>query len=97
MTKNTSLWLHGLFAALIGGGASAVTSGIVLPAMSPNSYNFSGQLLPLAKVMLGMFVVNGVIAAFAYLKQSPLPAQTVEISETTEKKTTVTATPTDKA
>lgn len=96
MNKNTSAWLHGLLAALIGGGASAVTSGVVLPAISPNSFNFAGQLLPLAKVMLGMFLVNGAISAFAYLKQSPLPAQTLEISETTTQKTTLTATPSDK-
>lgn len=95
MNKNTSIWLHGLFAAVIGGGASAVTSGIVLPALSPAAYNFQGQIWPLFQAMVAMFLVNGIFAAFLYLKQSPLPAESVEVTRTTEEKTTVSATPID--
>lgn len=93
MKKGTSVWLHGLFAALIGGGASAVTSGIVLPAISPAAFNLQAQLFPLLKASVSMFVVNGLFSAFLYLKQSPLPAETVEITQSTT--TTLTATPSD--
>lgn len=93
MNKGTSVWLHGLFAALIGGGASAVTSGIVLPGLSPSAYNFQGQIFPLFKAMAAMFIVNGLFSAFLYLKQSPLPAESLEITAT--QTTTLTATPSD--
>jgi hypothetical protein len=95
MNQDTSAWLHGLFAALIGGGASAVTSGIVLPGISPAAFNFNAQLYPLFKAATAMFVVNGLFSAFLYLKQSPLPAKSVEIVETSQKTTTLTATPID--
>lgn len=94
MNKNVASWLHGLFAALIGGGAGAVTNAVVLPAISPTAYNFSNQLFPLFKVMAATFVINGLLSAFLYLKQSPLPAETLEISAT--QTTTVTATPSQK-
>lgn len=93
MKKGTQAWLHGLFAALIGGGASAVTSGIVLPGISPAAFNFGAQLFPLFKAAVAMFTVNGLFSAFLYLKQSPLPAETVEITQI--QTTTVTATPSD--
>lgn len=97
MKQNTSAWLHGLFGALIGGGASAAASGIVLPMMKPEAFNFHAELIPMLENMLAMFAVSGLLSAFLYLKQSPLPAETVEISKTTEEKTTVTATPIDQA
>jgi hypothetical protein len=95
MNKNTSAWLHGLMAALIGGGASAVTSVIVLPGSAPGAFNFGAQLVPLLKNAGEMFLVSGLLSAFLYLKQSPLPPESVEISKTTEEKITVTATPID--
>lgn len=75
--NNFMMWLHGLAAATIAGGASAVTAGFVAPAISPQSFNFGGQLVPLAKLSGALFAVNGFIAAMAYLKQSPLPPDSV--------------------
>lgn len=73
--KSWSKWLHGLVAAFIGGGASAVTAGVTAPAIAPGAFNFGAQLLPLLKLSGALFVVNGLIAATAYLKQSPLPPE----------------------
>jgi len=73
--QNAIKWAHGLGAAFIGGGASAVTAGVSVSAISPQSFNFSNQLVPTLKLMAVLFVFNGLISAFAYLKQSPLPSQ----------------------
>lgn len=70
---NFEAWIHGLFAAFIGGGASAVTAGIAAPAINPSAFNFHNQLSPLLQLMAALFLVNGVLAAFAYLSKSPLP------------------------
>lgn len=79
-------WLHGLVAAFIGGGSSAVTAGIVAPAINPAAFNFHEKLAPLFQLAAALFVVNGGIAAFAYLSKSPLPDQQII---TTVKKTSI--------
>lgn len=73
--RNWRVWLHGLLAAFIGGGASAVTAGVVAPAILPQSLNFHGQIVPLLQLCGALFLVNGLLSAFAYLKQSPLPEE----------------------
>lgn len=74
---NWQAWLHGLIAAFIGGGSAAVTAGIVAPAINPSAFNFHDKLAPLFQLAAALFVVNGGIAAFAYLSKSPLPEQQV--------------------
>jgi hypothetical protein len=84
MNKLTSLdnWLHGLFGGIIGGAASAgsawmgmacaKSAGVDVPAL-----NFKA---------LGIILLSsGLMSAFAYLKQSPLP----EVSSVTVTKETV--------
>jgi hypothetical protein len=75
MTKNTKLWLHGLLAALIGGGASAVSGGFANLVVDPKDFNLSGGLGHLFETMGVMFVVAAVMSVVAYLKQSPLPPE----------------------
>lgn len=75
-------WIYGLLAALITGGASAITAGFVAPALAPGQFNYSGDAgWTTLKLMLIMFIVNGLIGAMAYLQKSPLPA--IEPSTTT--------------
>ena len=59
-------WLHGLGAAVI----SAAASGITLVIVDPNSFNFTGDGMKHLAAVCG---VQALIAAAAYLKQSPLP------------------------
>lgn len=66
MTVRTKKWLHGIGAAFIGGAAA----GGVAFVQDPATFNFSEE----GWVKLGtVCLVSGVIAAFAYLKQSPVP------------------------
>jgi len=67
------LWLHGLIAAFIGGGAGAVSAGFASAMVAPGQFNLGGGLLGLLKLMGVTFIVSGAIAVAAYLKQSPVP------------------------
>ena len=62
---NTRVWLEGLVAALIGGAANAVTVIVV----DPLNFNL-GEGLP---KLLQVVTVGAVVAAAAFLKQSPIP------------------------
>jgi hypothetical protein len=82
-----SHWAYGLFAALIGGGAGAVTAAFSAMVLTPGQYSIGGDAgWNSLKLMALTFAVSGVIAAFAYLKQSPLPAieQTTSVAVTTQ-------------
>src|SRR5271167_4427490 len=80
-------WFYGLFAALIGGGAGAVAAGLAAMGLAPGQFGVSGNAgWSNLKLMGATFVVSGIIAAAAFLKQSPLPAieTTVSASTTTQ-------------
>lgn len=71
MRKNVRIWVHGLAAAFIGGGAGSISSGGVVTLVDPDHFRMgsTNQI----KVMISSFIFSGMLAAGAYLKQSPLP------------------------
>lgn len=80
-------WLYGLFSAAIGAMGSAIPLVIIAPA----TFNFSeGGLAKLGEACGG----SALIAVGLYLKQTPLPQETVTTTTTTlETKTTVNPSP----
>lgn len=68
-------WILGLVAAVIGGGAGAITSGIGASVVTPEQYNFGAGLKHVLYLMAFNFVVSGIIAGAMYLKQSPVPRE----------------------
>lgn len=89
---NWQQWVYGLGAAFIGGGAGAITASQVAMGIAPNTFNYSSGIGNMAKMAAITFVVQGGLMAFAYLKQSPLPAL-VETKIITSQTTTVSQTP----
>lgn len=74
-------WLHSLFAAAIGGAATALSGVLTMP----ETFNFSHDgLVHIGKIAAG----GAIIPVLTLLKQSPLPAETTS--------TTVTVTSTQK-
>ena len=78
MKTTTEKWLYGLGSAMIGGGASAVVSGLTSMGFAPEKFNLTNaagvwHLLGLVAVN---FFVSGILSAFFYLRQSPLPPET---------------------
>lgn len=73
MFKNVRAWIYGLFAAMIGGGASAVSSGVSGMVVAPETFNLSGGLGKTLKLMGATAVVGAATHVVTYLKQSPVP------------------------
>lgn len=67
------IWIEGLLAALIGGGANAITVIVV----DPLAFNL-GEGLP---KLLQVVAVGAIVAAAAFLKQSPIPKAEKEETE----------------
>lgn len=70
---NTRVWIEGLVAALIGGAANAITVIVV----DPLNFNLGEGLGKLLQVV----AVGGLVAAAAFLKQSPIPKAKQEETE----------------
>lgn len=77
MKEATRVWLHRLFAAFIGGGASAVVSGLTSMGFAPEKFNLSNGsgIAHLLGLMAANFIVSGFLSIMFYLKQSPLPPE----------------------
>ena len=64
-------WIYGLLSAIIGGGAGAVTAAVAAAIIKPQDFAFADASS--LKLMFWVFIVNGTLNMFYYLKQSPLP------------------------
>lgn len=84
-------WVYGLFSALIGGGAGAVSAAIGVNLLDAKDWNLSDHPGHLFALMGTCFVINGSISSFAYLAKSPLP-QVETVTEVTKTAITPTAT-----
>lgn len=67
--KNLKVWLHGLAAAAVSAFASAASGAIALPSVFTFDRNGFINMAKLA-------TVPALLAVFAYLKSSPVPALT---------------------
>ena len=65
--KSMKIWLHGLAAAAISAFASAASGAIALPSVFTFDRNGVVNMAKLA-------TVPALLAVFAYLKSSPIPA-----------------------
>ena len=78
------VWLRGIIAGFIGGGASAFGGGMGAMIAAPDQVNFShpGTLF---KIMAVSFAVNGTFHMMAFLAQKPVPDIITTTTETTIK------------
>jgi hypothetical protein len=75
VSQNAKRWLHGLAAALIGGAAGAIDSGMALMVLTPDKFNLGPELGLTIKTTLVLGALMGAKSAFFYLKQAPLPEE----------------------
>jgi len=64
-------WFRGLIAAFVSGGASAVTSGLVVSLNDPKDYAIGTTKF--YNLVWSVFVMAGLIGAIAFLRTKPLP------------------------
>lgn len=84
-------WLYNLGAGFVGGGASAVVSGVTINLMDPGHFN--PRTTDFYLIIGAMFLSNGLMSMFFYLKQNPLPSK-ITRTTTTEKQVMPTEPPT---
>lgn len=75
LSANVKLWLHGLFAAAISAFATSASGVLALPTVF--SFDKNG-LINMGKMAGG----SALVAAFLYLKKSPVPGGIMEPGDT---------------
>jgi len=71
--RNFDLWLRGLIAAVVSGGAQGLLTGFAAVGLDPQHFNLNsglGQTFKLAGISA---LLAALIGLAAYLKQSPVP------------------------
>mgnify|MGYP003394791615 CR=1 FL=1 len=71
--SNWRIWLKGLVAAVIAGAANGIITGFAAVGIDPQHLNLQAGLKSTLAIAGISAVMSAIIAAAAYLKQSPLP------------------------
>ena len=69
------IWLKGLAAAGIAGGANGVITGFAAVGIDPQHFNLQAGLRPTLAIAGVSALMSAIIGVAAYLKQSPLPQE----------------------
>ncbi|HYL82788.1 MAG TPA: hypothetical protein VE263_01020 [Candidatus Angelobacter sp.] len=72
MTK-IEIWLKGIVAAAISGGAGGVLTGFAAVGIDPQHFNLQGGMGATLRIAAAAALINAVIGVAAYLQKSPLP------------------------
>ena len=67
------LWIKGIFAAAISGGAGGVLTGFAAVGIDPQHFNLQAGIGSTMRIGLAAAIINAVIGVAAYLQKSPLP------------------------
>jgi hypothetical protein len=67
------MWLKGLLAAAISGGAGGVLTGFAAVGIDPQHFNLQAGISATFRIGIAAALINAVIGVAAYLQKSPLP------------------------
>ncbi len=70
-------WLKGIAAAGIAGGANGVITGFAAVGIDPQHFNLQAGLHSTLAIAAVSAMMSAIIGVAAYLKQSPLPGDTL--------------------
>lgn len=68
------IWLRGLMAAAISGGAGGVLTGLAAVGIDPQHFNLQTGMGATLRIAAAAALINAVIGVAAYLQKSPLPS-----------------------
>ena len=71
--KRLELWLKGILAAAISGGAGGVLTGFAAVGIDSQHFNLQSGIGPTMRIGAAAALINAVIGVAAYLQKSPLP------------------------
>ena len=69
------IWLKGLLAAAISGGAGGVLTGFAAVGIDPQHFNLQAGIGATMRIAAAAALINAVIGVAAYLQKSPLPSE----------------------
>jgi len=75
MTHSVEVWIRGLAAALISGGANGIITGFAAIGIAPEHFNLKGGLGDTFQLAGVSALMAGSLGLAYYLKQSPLPPE----------------------
>ncbi len=75
MNASTRHWLHKLVAMFVGGGAASLTSSSITSQLDPERFNLQTGFWRLVILMVGSFLVSGLLNVMFYLRQFPIPPE----------------------
>ena len=67
------IWLKGILAAAISGGAGGVLTGFAAVGIDPQHFNLQAGMGATLRIGAAAALINAVIGVAAYLQKSPLP------------------------
>jgi Zn-dependent protease len=73
--KQFELWIKGVVAAAISGGAGGVLTGLAAVGIDPQHFNLQREMSATLRIAAAAALINSVIGVAAYLQKSPLPEQ----------------------
>ncbi|MGC1483342.1 MAG: hypothetical protein WA789_06070 [Candidatus Acidiferrum sp.] len=71
--KQFELWIKGVVAAAISGGAGGVLTGFAAVGIDPQHFNLQSGTGATLRIAVAAALINSVIGVAAYLQKSPLP------------------------
>lgn len=73
MRRTWKVWLKGLAAAFISGGANSLSTGLAAQAIAPDTFNMGAGLMMTIQLAAVSAAMAAVIGAAMYLAKSPVP------------------------
>ena len=67
------IWIRGLLAAAISGGAGGILTGLAAVGIDPQHFNLQAGIGATLRIGLAAAVINSNIGVAAYLQKSPRP------------------------
>jgi hypothetical protein len=71
--RQFEIWLKGIVAAAISGGAGGVLTGLAAVGIDPQHFNLQTGMGATLHIAAAAALINAVIGVAAYLQKSPLP------------------------
>jgi hypothetical protein len=71
--KQIEIWIKGIVAAAISGGAGGVLTGLAAVGIDPQHFNLQSGMGATIHIGAAAALINAVIGVAAYLQKSPLP------------------------
>ncbi|MGH9776069.1 MAG: hypothetical protein ACRD50_14110 [Candidatus Acidiferrales bacterium] len=73
--SNGKIWMKGIAAAAVSGGANGIVTGFAAIGIDPNHFNLGAGLGHTLSIGCVSAAISAVLGVALYLRQSPLPPE----------------------